>query len=215
MSKNAEKSLEEFINMAKKNVNEAVSYNEFESDNGKLAKSIYKQLFDFYCEENFSGDVIFTWKSASLVKDGVYIGKRDSKVENEIVIGNIFPNYKTDSKYSLNCNRNGLYGSFPHDYFDIYLTHIAKYAYDERITEIKEYYPLKRSILYEENKKYFDKFNGFNDFLTRNYLEEIWEESKKRPFSDIEYEEFKEVSINLIRNRGIKMLNKLCANQIV
>ena len=48
----------------------------------KLAKSIYERLFDFYCEDEFSGDVIFTWQSPSLVKDGVYIGKRNCVVIN-------------------------------------------------------------------------------------------------------------------------------------
>ena len=215
MSENVEISLMELINMARDNIEAAASYNKFKSDNEELAKSIYARLFDFYCEENFSGDVIFTWKSPSLVIDGNYIGKRDSKVENEIVIGNIFPNYKTNAKYSLNLNRNGAFGDFPHDYFDIYLAHIAKYAYGENILEIKEYYPLKRAILFESNKRYFNRFEGFNDFLSRNYLEEIWEASILRPFSDMEFEEYKVVSTTLMKNRGIKMLNKLCMIQLV
>ena len=106
MATGAEISLIDLINMAKNDIIEAAKYNKFESDNNELAKSIYRHLFDFYREDKFSGDVIFTWKSPSLVKEGDYIGKRDLKVENEIVIGNIFPNYLTNAKYSLNMNRN-------------------------------------------------------------------------------------------------------------
>ena len=209
MIENSEISIEALIDMAKNNIEEASMYNKFKSDNDKLAKSIYEKLFDFYCEEKFSGDVIFTWKSPSLVREGVYVGKRKGVIENDIVIGNIFPNFITNRKFSLNYNRNGVYGSFPHDFFDIYLTHVAKYAYDENISEIKEYYPLKRAIHFEDNMNYFKKFNGFRDFLARNYLEEIWEMSKETAFSDMEFEEFKTIATNLMKNRGMKMLNKL------
>ena len=50
----------------------------------KLAKCIYERLFDFYCEDEFSVDVIFTWQSPSLVKDGVYIGKRNCVIEKQL-----------------------------------------------------------------------------------------------------------------------------------
>lgn len=212
MLENNEISIEELIDMAINNIEEASMYNKFKSDNDKLAKSIYGRLFDFYCEDEFSGDVIFTWQSPSLVKDGVYIGKRNCVIENEIVIGNIFPNFKTNRKFSLNYNRNGVYGSFPHDYFDIYLAHVAKYAYGESISEIKEYYPLKRAICFENNMNYFRKFDGFHDFLARHYLEEIWVASKETAFSDMEFEEFKKTATNLMKNRGIQMLNKLRGN---
>ena len=119
--------IEELVCMAKGNIDKAAKY-EMESDECELAKSIYKQLFDFYSEEEFSGDIIFTWKSPSLVKNGDYIGRRDSKIDNARVIGNIFPNHKSERKYSLNLKRNGNYGDFPQDYFDIYLDHVAKYA---------------------------------------------------------------------------------------
>ena len=74
-------------------------------------------------------------------------------VDNKRVIGNIFPNFLSDRKFSLNLNRNGHSGDFPHDYFDIYLDHIAKYVYDIDRPNIKEYFPLKRSILDEKKSK--------------------------------------------------------------
>lgn len=194
--------------MAEEDVKKAVTY-KLESDNSNLAKRIYKDLFYCYCEEKFSGDLIFTWKSPSLVKDGDYIGKRDSTVDNEIVIGNIFPNFKTNKKYSLNLNRNGHFGDFPHDYPDIFLDHIAKYAYNKDIKNIKEYYPLKRAILYDRNMDYFKKFSSFEKFLEYNFFEEIWEASKKVPFSDMEFDMFKEISIKLMKIRGERMLQKL------
>ncbi|TVX26196.1 hypothetical protein AZJ44_04545, partial [Streptococcus pneumoniae] len=104
--------------------NETVNY-EFTSDTCQLANSIYQSLF-----------------KPSLVKEGDYIGRRDSQVDNLRVIGNIFPNYLTNRKYSLNMNRNGCMGDFPHDFFDIYLDHVAKYAYEQKVNNIKEYYPL-------------------------------------------------------------------------
>ncbi|HGR9114805.1 TPA: hypothetical protein ACL63C_001924, partial [Streptococcus pneumoniae] len=92
--------------MSEVDFNEAVNY-EFTSDTCQLANSIYQSLFKFFDKKNFSGDLIFTWKSPSLVKEGDYIGRRDSQVDNLRVIGNIFLNYLTNRKYSLNMNRNG------------------------------------------------------------------------------------------------------------
>lgn len=86
MLENNEISIEELIDMAINNIEEASMYNKFKSDNDKLAKSIYERLFDFYCEDEFSGDVIFTWQSPSLVKDGVYIGKRNCVIEKQIPV---------------------------------------------------------------------------------------------------------------------------------
>ena len=200
--------IDKLFGMAEEDVEKAVTY-ELESDDSNLAKRIYRDLFDFYCEEKFSGDLIFTWKSPSLVKDGDYIGKRDSVVNNMRVIGNIFPNFKTNRKYSLNHNRNGHFGDFPHDYPDIFLDHIAKYAYKKDIKNIKEYYPLKRAILYDLNMNYFKKFSSFEKFLEDNFFEEIWETSKEVPFSDMEFDMFKEISIKLMRKRGERMLQKL------
>lgn len=205
--------IDELIKMANKNIEEAAMYSKFKSDNSKLAKSIYRKLFNYYCEEEFSGDVIFTWKSPSLVKNGEYIGRRNCVIENEITIGNIFPNLKINKKFSLNYNRNGIYGSFPHDYFDIYLAHIAKYAYNENISEIKEYYPLKRAICFEGNVNYFREFGDFQDFLVQHYFEEIWKASIESPFSNMEFEEYKKTATNLMKSRGIKMLNELCSKQ--
>ncbi|HEV0478189.1 TPA: hypothetical protein VXB93_001209, partial [Streptococcus pneumoniae] len=124
--------------MSEVDFNEAVNY-EFTSDTCQLVNSIYQSLFKFFDKKNFSGDLIFTWKSPSLVKEGDYIGRRDSQVDNLRVIGNIFPNYLTNRKYSLNMNRNGCMGDFPHDFFDIYLDHVAKYAYEQKVNNIKEY----------------------------------------------------------------------------
>ena len=200
--------IDKLFGMAEEDVEKAVTY-ELESDDSNLAKRIYRDLFYFYCEEEFSGDLIFTWKSPSLVKDGDYIGKRDSVVDNVRVIGNIFPNFKTNRKYSLNLNRNGNFGDFPHDYPDIFLDHIAKYAYKKDIKNIKEYYPLKRAILYDLNMNYFKKFSSFEKFLEDNFFEEIWETSKEVPFSDMEFDKFKEISIKLMRKRGERMLQKL------
>ena len=43
-------------------------------------------------------------------------------------------------------------------------------------------------------------------------FQEIWVASKETAFSDMEFEEFKKTATNLMKNRGIKMLNKLCGN---
>ena len=146
--------IDKLFGMAEEDVEKAVTY-ELESDDSNLAKRIYRDLFYFYCEEKFSGDLIFTWKSPSLVKDGEYIGKRDSVIDNVRVIGNIFPNFKTNRKYSLNLNRNGHFGDFPHDYPDIFLDHIAKYAYKKDIKNNN-----KRNTSYDKiglNKKQYHK----------------------------------------------------------
>lgn len=167
--------------MSEVDFNEAVNY-EFTSDTCQLANSIYQSLFKFFDKKNFSGDLIFTWKSPSLVKEGDYIGRRDSQVDNLRVIGNIFPNYLTNRKYSLNMNRNGCMGDFPHDFFDIYLDHVAKYAYEQKVNNIKEYYPL------------------------------IWQVSKETPFSEMDFNMFKNISEKIIFERGSKMLNDLKSN---
>ena len=210
----AEYNLTELINIAKKNMNEAISY-ELKSDDTSLAREIYSNLFDFYREKQFSGDVIFTWRSPSLVKNGYYCKNRkhiskNRRTDNKIVIGNIFPNFKTNEIYSLNCNRNACFGDFPHDYFDIYLDHIAKYAYNREMRDIKEYYPLKRAIIHKENADYFhNNFKDFDDFLAKNFLTEIWEESQISPFSDMDFDTYQVASNTLMENRGELMLKKL------
>ena len=199
------KEFDEFITLAKKDFEGAVDYS-LSSDNSPLAKEIYKKLFDFYEDEKYSGDLIFSWKSASLVKDGDYIGSREETVDNKRVIGNIFPNFLSDRKFSLNLNRNGQFGDFPHDYFDIYLDHIAKYVYDIDRPNIKEYFPLKRAILDEKNQEYFQQFDSFEVFLEKNYFEKIWYFMEAKSFSDMEFDDFKNVSADLMRIRGERML---------
>lgn len=56
---------------------------------------------------------------------------------------------------------------------------------------------------------YFKKFSGFEKFLEDNFFEEIWKTSKEVPFSDMEFDMFKEISIKLMRKRGERMLQKL------
>ena len=203
-----EKTIEEFITLAKENINRALQYS-LSSDNSPLAKEIYKKLFEFYEDEKYSGDLVFSWKSASLVKDGDYIGRREETVDNKRVIGNIFPNFLSDRKFSLNLNRNGHFGDFPHDYFDIYLDHVAKYAYNIDCANIKEYFPLKRAILGEKNQEYFKQFENFDDFLEKNYFVEIWKSMQNEPFSDMEFDSFKKVITELIEIRGRIMVKKL------
>ncbi|HEY0222852.1 MAG TPA: hypothetical protein VGC17_08730 [Lactovum miscens] len=192
---------------------------ELNNDNTRLVKDIYTTVFPFYDESKFSGDVIFTWKSPSLVLDGFYTGKRDSKVTNNHFIGNLFPNFKTNEKHSLNTNRNGCMGDFPHDYIDIYLMHIAKYAFSDKSdfvnSKIKEYYPLKRAILFKDNLNYLKSFKTFDNFLKMNYFEEIWDYiQNKKCFSDLEFEEFKKESLDLIEIRGKAMIEKILETRI-
>lgn len=201
--------LKELVELANMDINQAASY-DIGSDDGALAKEIYSNLFDFYDKENFSGDVSFTWKSPSLVENGDYVGHRKSKVDNSRVIGNIFPNYKSNRKYSLNLNRNGEMGDFPHDFFDIYLDHVAKYAFKQNRPQIMEYYPLKRAILYEKNKEYFDIFFDYDDFIKRNYFQNIVNYLKQNhSFLDMDFEEYKKETSKLIHDRGVIMLEVL------
>lgn len=144
--------------MSEVDFNEAVNY-EFTSDTCQLANSIYQSLFKFFDKKNFSGDLIFTWKSPSLVKD-----------------------------------------------------HVAKYAYEQKVNNIKEYYPLKRAILHQENALYFRFFSNFDDFLEKNYLKTIWQVSKETPFSEMDFNMFKNISEKIIFERGSKMLNDLKSN---
>lgn len=202
------KEFNEFITLARKDFEGALDYS-LSSDNSQLAKEIYKKLFEFYKDKKYSGDLIFTWKSPSLVKNGDFIGKRDEAVDNKRVIGNIFPNFLSDRKFSLNLNRNGHFGDFPHDYFDIYLDHIAKYVYGIDRPNIKEYFPLKRAILNEKNQEYFQQFDSFEDFLEKNYFEKIWKFMEVKSFSDMEFDDFKNVSADLISIRGERMLKIL------
>ncbi|MFK4967102.1 hypothetical protein ACI1UG_02730 [Lactococcus garvieae] len=213
---------EGFKRMAQRDVNKSICY-ELEDDNSRLVKDIYTNVFPFYDESNFSGDVIFTWKSASLTVNGVYKPRegrnRDPEVTNNHFIGNLFPNFMTDEKYSLNTNRNGYMGDFPHDHIDIYLMHIAKYAFSDKSdfvnSRIKEYYPLKRAILFKDNLNYLKSFKTFDNFLKMHYFEEIWDYiQNKKCFSDMEYEEFKKESLVLIEKRGKAMIRKMLETRI-
>ncbi|WP_347301077.1 hypothetical protein [Enterococcus diestrammenae] len=90
--------INEYIDLAKSDPQRAIRY-DIKSDVGGLAKGIYKNVFDFYNSNQFGGDVVFSWKSPSLVKDGNFIGKRIDKkyngIENNHYIGNLFPNFLT------------------------------------------------------------------------------------------------------------------------
>ncbi|HEV9816199.1 hypothetical protein [Streptococcus pneumoniae] len=97
-------------------------------------------------------------------------------------------------------------------FFDIYLDHVAKYAYEQKVNNIKEYYPLKRAILHQENALYFRFFSNFDDFLEKNYLKTIWQVSKETPFSEMDFNMFKNISEKIIFERGSKMLNDLKSN---
>ncbi|KAF1306056.1 hypothetical protein BAU17_03565 [Enterococcus sp. CU12B] len=208
--------INEYIELAKNDFQLAITY-DIKSDDNVVAKAIYKNVFDFYNHDSeFSGDVVFSWKSSSLVKDGVFIGKRVDKkynrIENNHYIGNLFPNSLTDKKFSLNTNRNGTMGDFPHDYFDIFLTHVAKYGYGIKDIpiEVKEYYPLKRAILHDKNLDFFKSFKTFDNYLEKNFFTEIWKYiCNKKPFSDMKFEEYKEESLKLIKSRGEQMVQKL------
>ena len=201
--------IDKYIELALEKTEEAIEY-ELNSDNSPLAKELYRRLFPFYNENEFSGDVAITWKSPSLVKDGHYIGRRDFTVVNNKSIGNLFPNRKTNREFSLNTNRNGYIGRFPHDHFDIFLSHVAKYAYSEEVSFIKEYYPLKRAILYKDNQEFFKSFKTYDDYLEQNYFTEIWNYiCSGKCFFDMDFEEFKKESLKLIKCRGKKMIKKL------
>ena len=205
--------IEEYKKMILRDYKVAIKY-ELGGDETSFVKLLYSNIFTFYDEEKFSGDVVFTWKSPSLVKDGVYIGKRKEKITNNHFIGNLFPNFVTDKKYSLNTNRNGYMGSFPHDYFDVFLTHVAKYAYSEEVSFIKEYYPLKRAISDERNMEFFQTFKTFDKYLKEYYFTDIWKYIiTKKCFSDMEFAEFREISMKLINQRGDLMVTELINQQ--
>lgn len=147
-TKKANITIEEYIEMSEVDFNKAVNY-EFTSDTCQLANSIYQSLFKFFDKKNFSGDLIFTWKSPS---------------------------------------------------------------FEQKVNNIKEYYPLKRAILHQENALYFRFFSNFDDFLEKNYLKTIWQVSKETPFSEMDFNMFKNISEKIIFERGSKMLNDLKSN---
>lgn len=185
---------------------------ELGSDEGILQEKLYGELFDFFNKDEFSGDCIFTWKSPAHIKDGVYYNSRQyDVVENNHFIGNLFPNFVTDKKHSLNTNRNGCWGDFPSDHFDIFLAHVSKYAFHKEVPfEVKEYYPLKRAIEDPRNLNFFQSFGTFPNYLAQNFFDEIWDYiCKVKPFSDMEFEEYRKESQKLIVNRGKQMLQKL------
>ncbi|HGR4254227.1 TPA: hypothetical protein ACL41H_001585 [Streptococcus pneumoniae] len=71
---------------------------------------------------------------------------------------------------------------------------------------------LKRAILHQENALYFRFFSNFDDFLEKNYLKTIWQVSKETPFSEMDFNMFKNISEKIIFERGSKMLNDLKSN---
>ncbi len=56
---------------------------------------------------------------------------------------------------------------------------------------------------------YFRLFSNFDDFLEKNYLKTIWQVSKETPFSEMDFNIFKNISEKIIFERGSKMLNDL------
>lgn len=108
-------------------------------------------------------------------------------------------------------------GDFPHDYIDIFLLHVAKYAYNDKSDfvekHIKEYYPLKRAIQEERNLEHFKKFSSFKDYLQKHYFCEIWNQMQKKCFSDMEFDEFKLIAEDLIYTRGKVMIQSIVKNR--
>lgn len=69
-----------------------------------------------------------------------------------------------------------------------------------------------QTLLHQENALYFRFFSNFDDFLEKNYLKTIWQVSKETPFSEMDFNMFKNISEKIIFERGSKMLNDLKSN---
>ena len=52
-------------------------------------------------------------------------------------------------------------------------------------------------------------FSNFDDFLEKNYLKTIWQASKETPFSEMDFNMFRNISEKMIFERGSQMLKDL------
>lgn len=227
------KSLQEYISDKDRAVKFSFLLQGDEPDRSELTKLIYSEIFEWYKENEHSGDTLITYRTAIFRK---YYGKsyrnlsRDKQNEILDIIKSYthcdedFPfefelEYKEKTVYQI-CNNYqiGNFGIFPkgrinpkraqspyNDYFDLTLSVIWE-LYDGTLTPDDEF---KKAIL--DEKEYFNQFEDFETFLSENFLTVFFDdEGYLIRLSEIDsFEEYVRMSNQIIYTRGIAILNYL------
>ncbi|HFU9781236.1 TPA: hypothetical protein ACGNDM_000225 [Streptococcus agalactiae] len=186
------KSLQEYISDKDRAVKFSFLLQGDEPDRSELTKLIYSEIFEWYNENEHSGDTLITYRTAIFRK---YYGKsyRNLSRDKQNEILNVIKSYthcdedfpfefeledKENPVYQI-CNNYqiGNFGIFPkgrinpkraqspyNDYFDLALSVIWE-LYDGTLTPDDEF---KKAIL--DEKEYFNQFEDFETFLSENFL---------------------------------------------
>lgn len=227
------KSLQEYISDKDRAVKFSFLLQEDEPDRSELTKLIYSEIFEWYNENEHSGDTLITYRTAIFRK---YYGKsyRNLSRDKQNEILNVIKSYthcdedfpfefeledKENPVYQI-CNNYqiGNFGIFPkgrinpkraqspyNDYFDLALSVIWE-LYDGTLTPDDEF---KKAIL--DEKEYFNQFEDFETFLSENFLTVFFDdEGYLIRLSEIDsFEEYVRMSNQIIYTRGIAILNYL------
>ncbi|HHS2795183.1 TPA: DUF6994 family protein [Streptococcus agalactiae] len=227
------KSLQEYISDKDRAVKFSFLLQGDEPDRSELTKLIYSEIFEWYNENEHSGDTLITYRTAIFRK---YYGKsyRNLSRDKQNEILNVIKSYthcdedfpfefeledKENPVYQI-CNNYqiGNFGIFPkgrinpkraqspyNDYFDLALSVIWE-LYDGTLTPDDEF---KKAIL--DEKEYFNQFEDFETFLSENFLTVFFDdEGYLIRLSEIDsFEEYVRMSNQIIYTRGIAILNYL------
>jgi hypothetical protein len=114
---------------------------------------------------------------------------KKTNVSNNHMLGNFMP--MPCLRDSLNVKRNSPFGNYPHDFFDLYLLYIKKFAYNENLSESESIRFSSKPICSHlvsaiknnsNNKGYLEKFKSFNNYIKLNFLDDYLINKKNKNF---------------------------------
>lgn len=227
-------SLEEFLELDVDGVIYDFLKEGIEPDRTELTKEIYRKIFPWYDDKVYSGDTLNTYRSAIMRN---FFGKPYSSLDREQqenIISMVSSNTsyfdeqifefdmvgKNGQLYKQICNsyKIGNFGIFPkgkinvarskppyNDYFDKALEELGLFYRGELEGDNE----LKRAIL--DEKYYFNQFEGIEDFVEKNYLNDFFDDDGYLiSLSDIEeFDDYVLEVERIITLRGLRIMSRL------
>lgn len=227
------KSLQEYISDKDRAVKFSFLLQGDEPDRSELTKLIYSEIFEWYNENEHSGDTLITYRTAIFRKyygkSYKYLPRETQKEILEVIQSHTNHNKNFPFEFELEVNGNlvnqicnnyqiGNFGIFPkgkinparakspyNDFFDLALSVIWD-LYDGTLTPDDDF---KKAVL--DEKEYFDQFEDFETFISENFLSAFFdEEGYLIRLSEIDsFEEYVRISNQIIYKRGMSIVQYL------
>ncbi|MCR8702163.1 DUF6994 family protein [Weissella cibaria] len=213
-----------------------------EPDRSELTNTIYEEIFPWYDSKKHAGDTLSTYRTAIRKYYGKHYPSLDRAQQLEIISiikrytehdGDMLfeeqyvSNEGNDCYRLLNNYQLGNFGIFPTqdginpkrakapylDFFDDFLVVLYQF-YEE--DDFSPDYELTKAI--QAQKNYFDNFDGFWDYVEKNFLQDFFtEDDKSYSFIDLSgsdtFDEYVERATSIINYRGRRIFSVLSKNE--